>query len=243
MQMDPLHQFQIVEYTKNLYIGFMNVNFTNSAFFMFVSVFLVGLFLFLGTRNQKIVPDRMQMLVESSYNFVFSMLEGDLSKKDSIRYFPYIYTLFMFFLFGNLLGVMPYSFTFNSHIVVTFFAASVVLTSITVIGIFKNGVKFFSIFMPQGVSPFLAPLLIPIEVMSYFSRVISLSVRLFANMMAGHIMLKVFAIFVIGTGFLGILPLLVNVAVIGFEIFVALIQTYIFTVLTCVYLNNAINLH
>ncbi len=243
MHMDPLHQFRITKYTENLYIGFMNVNFTNSALFMFISVFLVGLFLFLGTRNQKIIPDRMQMLVESSYNFVFSMLESDLSKKDSIRYFPYIYTLFMFFLVGNVIGVVPYSFTFNSHIVITFFSAAIILTSITIIGIFKNGLRFFTIFMPKGVSPFLAPLLIPIEIMSYFSRVISLSVRLFANMMAGHIMLKVFAIFVISTGFLGILPLLVNVAVIGFEIFVALLQTYIFTVLTCVYLNNAINLH
>ncbi len=243
MHMDPLHQFKIVEYTQNLYLGFVNINFTNSALFMFISAFLVGAFLFLGTRNQKIIPDRMQMLVESSYNFVFSMLEGDLSKKDSVRYFPYIYTLFMFFLFGNVIGVIPYSFTFNSHIVITFFAASVILVSVTMIGLFRNGFKFFTIFMPQGVSPFLAPLLIPIEVMSYFSRVISLSVRLFANMMAGHIMLKVFAIFVVSTGFLGILPLLVNVAVIGFEIFVALLQTYIFTVLTCVYLNNAINLH
>tara|TARA_B100000886_G_scaffold17298_1_gene11085 strand:+ start:145 stop:657 length:513 start_codon:yes stop_codon:yes gene_type:complete len=159
------------------------------------------------------------------------------------KYFPFIFTLFMFILMGNLLGMIPYSYTFTSQIVVTFAIAITIFLGVTVIGIVLHGFHFFTLFVPPGMPIVLAPLLIPIEVISYFVRPVSLSVRLFANMMAGHTMMKVFAGFTAALGFLGIAPILLLVALTGFEIMVAVLQAYVFTVLTCLYLNDAIHLH
>ena len=159
-------------------------------------------------------------------------------------YFPFIFSLFMFILFANLIGLVPYSFTFTSHIIVTFAMAITVFLGVTVIGIIRHGLRFFTLFLPSGVPMVMAPLLIPIEIVSYLSRPVSLSIRLFANMMAGHTMLKVFAGFVVPLGILGgWAPLAVDVALTGFEFLVAVLQAYVFTILTCLYLNDAINLH
>tara|TARA_Y100000994_G_scaffold136399_1_gene111726 strand:+ start:34 stop:570 length:537 start_codon:yes stop_codon:yes gene_type:complete len=177
-----------------------------------------------------------------SYEFIANMIRENVGAEGR-KYFPFIFTLFMFILMGNLLGMIPYSYTFTSQIIVTFAIAITIFLGVTIIGIFLHGFHFFSLFVPPGMPIVLAPLLIPIEVISYFVRPVSLSVRLFANMMAGHTMMKVFAGFTAALGILGIAPILLLVALTGFEIMVAVLQAYVFTVLTCLYLNDAIHLH
>ena len=159
------------------------------------------------------------------------------------KFFPLIFTLFTFLLFGNMLGMLPYSFTFTSHIIVTFVLAMFVFLLVTLLGIFIHGFKFFGLFVPKGVPMIMLPLMIPIEIISYLSRPISLSVRLFANMMAGHTMLKIFAGFIVPLGIFGVAPLMVDVALTALEVLIAFLQAYVFTILTCLYLNEAINLH
>ena len=191
----------------------------------------------------------MQSLGEASYEFIHGMVTeqvGDEGKK----YFPFVFAIFMFVLFGNLLGMLPYAFTFTSHIAVTLTLAVIVFVTVTVIALMRHGLHFFSYFFPEGAPVWLAPIIIPVEVISYFSRVVSLSVRLFANMVAGHVMLKVFATFVVLLGGLGavgpfvaILPLSVNIALVGFEFLVAFLQAYVFAILTSIYLHDAVHLH
>ena len=168
---------------------------------------------------------------------------GDNDGNAGKKFFPFIFTLFIFTLFGNLLGLLPYGFTFTSHIAVTFFMALVVFLAVTLIGIFKHGLHFFSLFFPHGAPLFTAPILIPIEIVSYLSRPISLSVRLFANMTVGHELLKVLAGFVVALGIFGVVPLVVLVAITALEVLIALLQAYIFTILCCIYLNDALHLH
>ena len=177
-----------------------------------------------------------------SYEFVANLLRDTIGS-DGRRYFPFIFALFMFILFGNLLGMVPYSFTFTSHIVVTFVMAIVVFLGVTLLGFVKHGVRFFSFFVPPGISILLWPLMIPIEIISYLSRPISLAVRLFANMTAGHTMLKVFAGFIPALGAAGILPLAFVTALTGLEFLIAFLQAYVFTVLTCLYISDALHLH
>lgn len=238
----PLAQFEIKPLIP-LHMGQTDVSFTNSALFMTVTVILISLFMVLGMRKRALVPGRWQSVAELSYEFVANLLR-DTVGNEGRKYFPFVFTLFMFILVGNMLGMIPYSFTFTSHIIVTFALALVVFLGVTVLGFVKHGVHFFSFFVPPGVSVVLWPLMIPIEIISYLSRPISLAVRLFANLTAGHTMLKVFAGFVISLGIVGgILPLAFVVALTGLELLIAFLQAYVFTILTCFYINDAIHLH
>ncbi len=216
--------------------------FTNSALFMVLGVVLVTLFIFLGMRRAALVPTRWQTLVELSYEFIANMIRDNVGQEGR-RYFGFIFTLFMFVFAGNLLGMMPYSFTYTSHIIVTFAMASIVFVGVTMIGFAKHRLHFLSFFLPSGVPVVMAPLLIPIEILSYFTRPVSLALRLFANMTAGHTMLKVFAGFIAPLGALGVVPLALVVGLTGLEFIIAFLQAYVFTILSCVYLNDALHLH
>lgn len=238
----PLAQFEIKTLIP-LQMGHTDVSFTNSALFMTVTVVLITLFMVLGMRKHALVPGRWQSVAELAYEFVANLLR-DTVGNEGRKYFPFVFSLFMFILFGNMLGMIPYSFTFTSHIIVTFALALVVFLGVTVLGFVKHGVHFFSFFVPPGVSVVLWPLMIPIELISYLSRPISLAVRLFANLTAGHTMLKVFAGFVVSLGIVGgILPLAFVVALTGLELLIAFLQAYVFTILTCFYINDSIHLH
>lgn len=239
---DPLHQFAVYPVVP-IKLGTVDASLTNAGAFMLLTVTVVVLFMYLGMRARARVPGRWQSVVELGYEFVAGMVKENVGSAGR-KYFPFIFSLFMFILFANLIGLIPYSFTFTSHIIVTFAMAMFVFLGVTLIAIFKHGFKFLTMFMPSGVPMVMAPVLIPIEVVSYLSRPISLSIRLFANMMAGHTMMKVFAAFVVPLGFLGgWAPLAVDVALTGFEFLVAFLQAYVFTVLTCLYLNDALHLH
>ncbi len=242
MASNPLHQFEVFPIVP-INLGSVDASLTNAGLFMLITVAAVTLFLILGMRRSSRVPGRWQSLVELSYEFVADMLRENVGTAGR-KYFPFIFSLFMFILFANLIGLLPYSFTFTSHIIVTFAMALFVFLGVTLIAIVKHGFKFFTLFMPSGVPVVMAPVLIPIEIVSYLSRPISLSIRLFANMMAGHTMMKVFAAFIIPLGFIGgWAPLAVDVALTGFEFLVAFLQAYVFAVLTCLYLNDALHLH
>jgi len=239
---NPLTQFEITTLIP-IQLGGVDASFTNSALFMVLAVTAITLFLMLGMRARRLVPGRWQSMAELSYEFIASMVRDNVGTEGR-AYFPFIFSLFMFILFANLIGLVPYTFTFTSHIIVTFALAITVFLGVTVIGIIRHGLRFFTLFLPSGVPMVMAPLLVPIEIVSYLSRPVSLSIRLFANMMAGHTMMKVFAGFVVPLGILGgWAPLSVDVALTVFELLVAVLQAYVFTILTCLYLNDAIHLH
>ncbi|NQV99254.1 MAG: F0F1 ATP synthase subunit A [Rhodospirillales bacterium] len=237
----PLAQFEIKTLVP-IQIGDINLSFTNSSAFMVATVLAISLFLIVGMRRSALVPGRWQSMVELSYIFIANLIK-DTVGSGGRPYFPFIFTVFMFVLFGNLFGMLPYTFTFTSHIVVTFTMALFVFLGVTLIAIAKHKMHFFSFFMPPGVPMYMAPILIPIEIISYLSRPISLSVRLFANMLAGHTLMKVFAGFVFALGVFGIAPWAFIVALTGLEIVIAFLQAYVFTILTCLYLNDALHLH
>lgn len=238
----PLKQFEINPIMEFNIAGF-DVSFTNSSLWMMLTTLGIGAILMLGSQRATIIPSKMQALVEMSYDFIAGMIKDNVGNEGK-PYFPFIFSLFMFILFGNLFGMIPYSFTITSHIIVTFALALLVFLGVTVIALLRHGTKFFGYFMPSGAPIVMAPLIIPIEVISYLSRPVSLSLRLFANMMAGHTMLKIFAGFIPALGILGgWIPLSVSVAVTGFEVLVAVLQAYVFTILTCLYLHDAIHLH
>ncbi|MCA8898653.1 MAG: F0F1 ATP synthase subunit A [Brucellaceae bacterium] len=246
MANDPIHQFQIAKWIP-IEIGGLDFSFTNSAAFMVASVVGAGAFLYLTTSSRGLVPGRLQSISEMAYEFVASMLR-DAAGSHGMKFFPFVFSLFMFVLVGNLLGLFPYFFTTTSHIIVTFMLALLVIGTVIVYGFMKNGLGFLKLFVPDGVPGILVPLVVLIEVISFLSRPISLSVRLFANMLAGHITLKVFAGFVTSLTALGaagiagsILPLAMTVAITGLEFLVAFLQAYVFAVLTCMYLNDAIH--
>lgn len=238
---DPLHQFAISPLFRFEFCG-VDLSFTNSSLAVLVAVGLIFILFACGLRKDGLVPNRLQAFIEMVYCLISQMITGNVGTA-GLRYFPFVFSIFFFVLLGNLLGMVPYMFTFTSHIIVTFSLAMIVFLFVTILGIVLHGFHFFSLFMPKGVSVFLAPILIPIEMISYLSRPISLSVRLFANMMAGHTMMKVFAGFVVMLGSAGIMPMALNVILTGFEVVIASLQAYIFTVLTCVYLNDAVHLH
>jgi F-type H+-transporting ATPase subunit a len=241
----PLEQFEIHPIVP-ISIGGVDLSFTNSALWMAIAVVLIYSLVMWGSRHRSMVPGRLQSLVELSYEFIGNMV-GSTVGKEGRRYFPFIFTLFMFILFGNALGMIPGSFTYTSHIVVTFSMAIFVVTAVTIIGIVRHGWHFFSFFTPSGCPIYVMPLLVPIEVLSYLIRPISLSVRLFVNMMAGHIMLKTFAGFIVALGgyYLvpAVAPLALTVGLSGLELAIAFLQAYVFTVLTCIYLQDCIHLH
>lgn len=238
----PLEQFVIKPIVPLPEVAGLDLSFTNSSLWMGIAVAAAYSFVMLGSRHAELVPGRLQSVVELAYEFVASMIRENAGK-EGMKYFPAIFTLFMFVLFGNLLGMIPGSFTFTSHIIVTFALAATVFVAVTAIGFAKFGAQYLSLFVPQGAPKAILPLLVPIEIISYCVRPISLSVRLFVNMVAGHTMLKVFAGFALGLGVLGVAPLAVTVAITGLEFVIAFLQAYIFTVLTCIYLNDALHLH
>ncbi|MEX3007892.1 F0F1 ATP synthase subunit A [Hoeflea sp. TYP-13] len=246
MANDPIHQFQISKLIP-IEVGGLDFSFTNSSLFMVATVAVASGFLFLTTSNRGMVPSRMQSVSEMCYEFVASMLR-DGAGSGGMRFFPMVFSLFMFVLVANLLGMFPYFFTVTSHIIVTFVLAMLVIGTVVVYGFMKHGLGFLNLFVPSGVPGVLLPLVVAIEIISFLSRPISLSVRLFANMLAGHITLKVFAGFVTSLGALGalgvggaILPLIMTVALTGLEFLVAFLQAYVFAVLTCMYLNDALH--
>ena len=238
----PLDQFEINPMV-NFELGGVNLAFTNSSVSMVITVLFITLFLTLTVNPRSIVPSRMQLISELCYNFIAQLLNDTVGDQGK-RYFPFVFSIFMFVLIGNMVGMIPYQFTFTSHIIVTFALATVVFIGVTILGFVNHGIRFFTFFYIPGVPFYMHPLLIPIEVISYLSRPISLSVRLFANMLAGHTLLKVFAGFVVSMPFFtGVLPLTFIVALTGLEILIAFLQAYVFAILTCLYINDAYHLH
>ena len=243
MTTNPMHQFEIYRIGPEISLGAVNLSFTNASLFMAISATIILFLLFLGTKKKLLIPSKIQLITEMSYTFVAKMI-NDTAGPGAKPFFPFIFTLFMFVLFCNMIGMLPYSFTVTSHIIVTFTFAAIIFIGVTIIGFIKHGIKYLELFIPKGVPIVLLPLIIIIELISYLTRPVSLSVRLFANMMAGHTMLKVFGGFVISLGLLGgWLPLSFTVALTGLEILVAFLQAYVFAILTCIYLNDALNLN
>jgi len=245
-KIDALGQFEL--HTTLGPLG-RSVNFTQSNLMMVIGAALILGTLYYGMRPRAVVPGRLQSLAEIAYSGILSMSVGSIGPEGR-RFFPFVFALFFFVLMGNLLGLLPYSFTYTSHIAVTFGLALLVIVVVTAVALRIHGLHFFSYFFPAGAPKLLAPLIIPIEVISYLSRPVSLAIRLFANMVAGHVMFEVFATFVVllaGAGALGtaagILPMALNVVLVGFELLVAALQAYVFAILTCIYLHDAVHLH
>ena len=243
MANNPMQQFTVHKIGPEINIAGVDLSFTNASLFMVISASLIILLLFVGSKEKKIIPSKIQLIAEIFYTFVAKMI-SDTAGSKAKPYFPFIFSLFMFVLFCNMVGMLPYSFTVTSHIIVTFVLAAFIFIGVTIIGFLKHGLGYLKLFVPSGVPIVLLPLIVVIEIISYLSRPISLSVRLFANMMAGHTMMKVFGGFVVSLGIVGgWLPLSFSVALTGLEILVAFLQAYVFAILTCIYLNDALNLH
>jgi len=247
---DPLHQFHIVPIVEVI-IADLDFSFSTSALWMTIAVALIHTLLVVGMRKATMVPNRLQSVVELLYQFCAKLLR-DNAGPEARPYTPFVFTVFSFILFGNMLGMLPGAFTFTSHIIVTFALGVIVITFVTFLVFVKHGLHFFGLFLPQGAPLWLAPLIMPLEMISYLIRPLSLAVRLFANMMAGHTMLKVFAGFsVMAVSNLGpemgslmaLGPVAINVLLTGFELMIAAIQAYVFAMLTCLYINDAIHLH
>jgi F-type H+-transporting ATPase subunit a len=244
---DPIHQFEIHPIVKLGQIGGYEIAFTNSALYMAITVVGIAALLVGASSSRALVPGRLQSVAELSYEFVANTIQSTAGK-EGMKFFPLVFTLFMFILVSNIIGLIPYTFTVASHIIITASLALLVFLTVIGYGLYKNGLKFFGLFVPSGVPMYILPLIVFIEVLSFLSRPISHSVRLFANMLAGHITLKVFASFVTLLGGLGIagiagatLPLLLVVALTALELLVAFLQAYVFAILTCIYLNDAIH--
>jgi F-type H+-transporting ATPase subunit a len=244
---DPIHQFQITKLFTVGHIGGHEIAFTNSALYMGIAVVGIGALMLGGTAGRHLIPTRIQSVAEICYEFVADTLRSSAGK-EGMKFFPLVFSLFMFILTVNMIGIIPYTFTVTSHIIVTVLLAMTVFITVLVYGFWKNGLKFFKLFVPSGIPVYILPLIIVIEVISFLSRPISHSVRLFANMLAGHITLKVFASFVTMLGAFGFvgwigaaLPLALTTALTALELLVAFLQAYVFTILTCIYLNDAIH--
>jgi F-type H+-transporting ATPase subunit a len=243
--MDPIHQFNIQKIFTIGHIGNQEIAFTNSSAYMLLAVVIVALLMLATSRN--LVPGRLQSVAEISYEFVANTIRSTAGK-EGMKFFPLIFSLFMFVAVSNLVGIIPYTFTVASHLIVTAALALLVFFTVLIYGFYRNGLKFFKLFVPSGIPIFILPLVVFIEVFSFFLRPISHSVRLFANMLAGHIALKVFASFIpvlAGLGILGcagaVLPLGMVIALTALELLVAFLQAYVFTILTCIYINDAIH--
>ena len=241
---DPIHQFAITDIVP---LGDGFASFTNASLFMVLTVAAIVLYLLFSTSSRSIVPNRLQVVSEMLYEFVANMVR-DAAGSEGMKFFPFVFSLFMFVLVANLFGMFPFFFTVTSHIVVTFALAMLVFLVVIIYGFWRNGPKFLRLFVPAGVPAYVLPIVVPIEIVSFLSRPISLSVRLFANILAGHITLKVFAGFVVTLGSLGflgwlgaLLPLTMTVALTALEFLVAALQAYVFAVLTSMYINDAIH--
>lgn len=244
---NPIQQFEI-QPLINIPVGSLDLSYTNSSLWMTIAVIFSTVFLSMAMRRRALVPGRMQAFAELIYEFVAGMIRENIGTKGR-QYFPLIFTLFVVVLLGNMLGMLPYSFTYTSHIIVTAALAFMIFFTVMIIGLFKHGFHFFSLFIPPGVPWWLMPLIVPIEIMSFMIRPVTLSVRLFANMIAGHIMLKVFAGFSAGMVAMGaagiaagMLPMLFNSVLIGFEFLIAFLQAYVFTILSCIYLKDTVEI-
>ena len=244
---DPIHQFEISKIFTIGHVGGQEIAFTNSAAFMVASVAVIGGLLVGATASRSVVPGRLQSLAELSYEFVATTIRSTAGS-EGMRFFPLVFSLFMFILVANMIGLIPYTFTVTSHIIITVSLALVVFLTVVIYGLYKHGLHFLKLFVPSGIPIYILPLVTFIEVLSFFSRPVSHSVRLFANMLAGHITLKVFGGFVVmlgGAGFLGVLgavlPLGMTVALTALELLVAFLQAYVFAILTCIYINDAIH--
>lgn len=244
---DPIHQFEIHKIFSLGHIGNQEIAFTNSSAYMFGAVGLVALLMIGGSAGRQLVPGRIQSVAELSYEFVGNTLRGSVGD-EGMKFFPFVFSLFMFILTANLIGIVPYTFTVTSHLIITLALALMVFLTVLLYGIYKNGLGFFKLFVPHGIPIYILPLIMVIEVISFLSRPVSHSVRLFANMLAGHITLQVFAGFIImlaSAGILGafgaVLPFLMVIALTALELLVAFLQAYVFAILTCIYLNDAIH--
>lgn len=241
MELHPLHQFEIHRLVP-LEIAGVDVSYTNSALLMTIVVLAVTALVVLGMRNASLVPGRVQSVAEMLYEFVVDMVDTNAGH-GARPYLPFVFTLFMFILFANLFGLVPWSFTVTSHIIITFALAIVVFIGVTIIGFIKHGAHFMRLFVPPGVSLVLLVVLVPIEILSYVIRPFTLSIRLFANMLAGHTMLAIFGGFAAAVGVFAILPVGINIALYALEVLVAVLQAYVFAILTCLYLRDALHLH
>jgi F-type H+-transporting ATPase subunit a len=243
---DPIHQFRIHDIVP-IHIGGTNISFTNSALFMTLTLVVGTGWLLLATRRRKLVPGRLQSTAEMFYEFVAGTLRSTAGSA-GMRFFPFVFTIFLFVLIANLFGMFPYFFTVTAHLIITASLSLLVIGIVIFYGFYKNGFGFLRLFVPHGVPGAILPFVVFIEVLSFVSRPISLSIRLYANVLAGHITLKVFAGFIVTLGALGwlgwlgaILPLVMTVALSALELLVAVLQAYVFAILTCLYLNDAIH--
>jgi F-type H+-transporting ATPase subunit a len=244
---DPIHQFNIQNIFTIGHIGNQEIAFTNSSAYMFGSVALISLLMIGGSARRQLVPGRIQSVAELCYEFVANTIRSTAGQ-EGMKFFPLVFSIFMLLTVSNIVGIIPYAFTISSHIIVTAALALLVFFTVLIYGFYKNGLKFFKLFVPSGIPLAILPLVVMIEIISFLSRPISHSVRLFANMLAGHITLKVFASFVTMLGAMGavgwagaVLPLALTVALTALELLVAFLQAYVFTILTCIYINDAIH--
>jgi F-type H+-transporting ATPase subunit a len=250
---EPIHQFKITEIFNIGTFGGdgtagsgVNIAFTNSALFMVLTVGLIAAFLILGTNRRAIIPGRVQLMGEMSYEFIANMVRNTAGH-DGMKFFPLVFSLFMFILVANLFGMFPYFFTVTSHLIVTVAMALIVFLTVVIYGFYKNGLKFFKLFVPSGIPLAVLFIVVPIEIISFLSRPISHSLRLFGNILAGHIVLKVFGGMVVALlgagawGVVAVLPFGMAVALTGLEFLVAALQAFVFAVLTCVYLHDAMH--
>jgi F-type H+-transporting ATPase subunit a len=244
---DPIEQFQIHNLLPLGKIGSVDLAFTNSALYMGIAVGLTALLMLGATSSRQLVPGRLQSVAELAYEFIADTIRNTIGE-GGMRFFPLVFSLFMFILISNMVGLIPYNFTVASHIIITAALSLLVFFTVIIYGLWKNGLHFFNVVVPRGVPWYIMPLVVFIEVLSFLSRPISHSVRLFANMLAGHITLKVFAGFVTMLGGLGVagwlgatVPLALTVALTALELLVAFLQAYVFTILTCIYLNDALH--
>lgn len=244
---DPIHQFEIHKIFSLGHIGGQEIAFTNSSAYMFAAVGAISLLMIGGSAARSVVPGRLQSLAELTYEFVANTLKSSVGE-EGMKFFPFVFSIFTFILTANLIGIIPFTFTVTSHLIVTVALALMVFLTVLLYGLYKNGFKFFKLFVPSGIPIYILPLIVVIEVISFLSRPVSHSVRLFANMLAGHITLKVFAGFVASLGALGAvgifgaaLPLAMTAALTALELLVAFLQAYVFAILTCIYLNDALH--
>jgi F-type H+-transporting ATPase subunit a len=241
IELQPLEQFTIREIVP-IHIGGLDLSYTNAALMMTIAIAAATVLMVFATRKAALVPGRWQSVAEMTYEFVADMIDTNIGHGGR-QFFPFIFTLFIFILFANLFGMIPFSYTPTSQIIVTFALAAVVFILVTAVGIIRHGFHFLSLFVPHGVPKLLLLLLVPIELLSYFIRPFTLSIRLFANMLAGHTMLAIFGGFAASVGILAFFPVAIDVLLVGLEFLVAVLQAYVFAILTCLYLQEAIHLH
>src|SRR6516162_1323721 len=248
MTLDPIHQFNINNFFPIGHIGGHTIYFTNSSAYMLLSVAVICLLMIGGVAGRQLVPGRLQGMAEVSYEFVAQMIRSNAGE-DGMKFFPLVFSIFMFILVSNVIGIIPYTFTVSSHIIVTASLALLVFATVLIYGFYRNGMKFLKIFVPSGIPIYILPLVVVIEIISFLTRPLSHSVRLFGNMLAGHITLQVFAGFVVllgasfgAIGWIGgMAPLALTVALIALDLLVAFLQAYVFAMLTCIYLNDALH--